>query len=37
VIEDTLCAAVCAALDVPTQGGGTAVKEVGDDPMLIRG
>jgi hypothetical protein len=37
VIEDTLSAAVCAALDVATQGGGTAVKEVGDDPMLIRG
>jgi hypothetical protein len=37
VIEDTLCAAVCAALDVPTQGGGTAVKEVGDDPVLIWG
>jgi hypothetical protein len=37
VIEDTLSAAVCAALDVATQGGGTAVKEVGDDPVLIRG
>ena len=37
VIEDTLSAAVCAALDVATQGGGTAVKEVGDDPVLIWG
>jgi hypothetical protein len=37
VIEDTLSAAVGAALDVATQGGGTAVKEVGDDPVLIRG
>jgi len=37
VIEDTLSAAVGAALDVATQGWGTAVKEVGDDPVLIRG
>ena len=37
VIEDTLSAVVGAALDVATQGWGTAVKEVGDDPVLIRG
>jgi hypothetical protein len=37
MIEDTLCAAVGAALDVAAQGGGTAVKEVGDDPVLIWG
>ena len=37
VIEDTLSATVGTALDVPTQGGGTAVKEVGDDPVLIWG
>jgi hypothetical protein len=37
MIEDTLSAAVGAALDVATQGGGTAVKEVGDDPVLIWG
>ena len=37
MIEDTLCAAVGAALDVATQGWGTAVKEVGDDPVLIWG
>lgn len=35
--EDTLCAAVGAALDVTTQCGGAAVKEVGDDPVLIWG
>jgi hypothetical protein len=37
VIEDTLSATVGTALNVPTQGGGTAVKEVGDDPVLIWG
>jgi hypothetical protein len=37
VIEDTLSAAVSAALDVATQGRGAAVKEVGDDPVLIWG
>lgn len=37
VIEDTLSAAVGAAFDVATQGGGAAVKEVGDDPVLIWG
>lgn len=37
MVEDTLCAAVGAAFDVATQGGGTAVKEVGDDPVLIWG
>jgi hypothetical protein len=37
MIEDTLCAAVGTALDVATQGGGAAVKEVGDDPVLIGG
>ncbi len=37
VIEDTLSAAVGTALDVASQGGGAAVKEVGDDPVLIRG
>ncbi len=35
MIEDTLCAAVGAALDVASQGGGAAMKEVGDDPVLI--
>ena len=37
MIEDTLCAAVGAALQMTTQGGGAAVKEVGNDPMLIWG
>jgi len=37
MIEDTFCAAEGAALDVATQGGGAAVKEVGDDPVLIWG
>jgi hypothetical protein len=37
MIEDTLCAAVGTALQVTTQGGGAAVKEVGDDPVLIWG
>jgi hypothetical protein len=37
MIEDTLCAAVGAALDVATQGRGATVKEVGDDAMLIWG
>jgi hypothetical protein len=37
MIEDTLGAAVSAALDVASQGGGAAVKEVGDDPVLIWG
>jgi hypothetical protein len=37
MIEDTLCAAVGAALQMTTQGGGAAVKEVGDDPVLIWG
>ncbi len=37
MVEDTLCAAVGASLDVASQGGGAAVKEVGDDPVLIWG
>jgi hypothetical protein len=37
MVEDTFCTTVGAALDVPTQGGGAAVKEVGNDPMLIWG
>jgi hypothetical protein len=37
MVEDPFCATVGTALDVATQGGGTAVKEVGDDPVLIRG
>jgi hypothetical protein len=37
MIEDTLCAAVGTALQVPTQGGCAAVKEVGDDAVLIWG
>ena len=37
MIEDTLCAAVGATLQMTTQGGGAAVKEVGDDPVLIWG
>jgi hypothetical protein len=37
MIEDTLCAAVGAALRMTTQGGGAAVKEVGNDPVLIWG
>ena len=37
MIEDAFCAAVGTALDVATQGGGAAVKEVGDDPVLIWG
>ena len=37
MIEDALCAAVITALDVATQGGSAAVKEVGDDPELIWG
>jgi hypothetical protein len=37
VIEDTFCATVGTALDVASQGGGAAVKEVGNDPMLIWG
>jgi hypothetical protein len=37
MIEDTLCAAVGVALQMTTQGRGTAVKEVGDDPVLIWG
>jgi len=35
MIEDALCAAVGAALDVASQGGSAAVEEVADDPMLI--
>jgi len=37
MIEDTLCAAVGTALDMASQGGGAAVKEVADDPVLIWG
>ena len=37
VIEDTFCATVGTALDVASQGGGAAVKEVADDPVLIWG
>ena len=37
MIEDTFCATVGAALDVASQGGGAAVKEVADDPVLIWG
>jgi len=37
VIEDTLSAAVGTALDVASQGRGAAVKEVGDDSVLIWG
>ena len=37
MIEDALCAAVGAALDAAAQGGGAAVKEVADDPVLIGG
>jgi hypothetical protein len=37
VVEDPLCAAVGTALDVASQGGGAAVKEVADDPVLIWG
>ena len=37
VIEDTLCAAVGAALYMASQARGAAVKEVGDDPVLIWG
>ena len=37
MVEDTLCAAVGAALDVAAQGGGAAVKEVGYDPVVIWG
>jgi hypothetical protein len=37
MIEDTLCAAVGAALDVASHGGGAAVEEVGDDSVLIWG
>ena len=37
VIEDTFCATVGTALDVASQDGGAAVKEVGNDPMLIWG
>ena len=37
MVKDTLCATVGAALDVASQGGGAAVKEVGDNPVLIRG
>jgi len=35
VVEDTLGAAVGAAFHVATQGWGAAVKEVGDNPVLI--
>ena len=37
MVEDTLGAAVGAALDVASQDGGAAVKEMGDDPVLIWG
>jgi hypothetical protein len=37
MVEDTFCATVGTALDVATQGGSAAVKEVGDDPVLIWG
>jgi len=37
MIEDTFCATVGAALDMASQDGGAAVKEVGDDPVLIWG
>jgi len=37
MVEDTLSAAVGAALDVAAQGGGAAVKEVGYDPVVIWG
>jgi hypothetical protein len=37
MIEDTFCATVGTALDVAAQGGGAAVKEVADDPVLIGG
>jgi len=37
MVEDTFCAAVGAALDVASQDGGAAVKEMGDDPVLIWG
>ena len=37
MIEDTFCATVGAALDVAAHGGGAAVKEVADDPVLIWG
>jgi hypothetical protein len=35
MIKDPFCAAVGTALDVASQGRGTAVKEVADDPVLI--
>jgi len=37
MVEDTFCATVGTALDVASQDGGTAVNEVGDDPVLIWG
>jgi hypothetical protein len=37
MVEDTFCATVGAALDVASQDGGAAVKEMGDDPVLIWG
>jgi hypothetical protein len=37
MIEDAFCAAVGTALDVATQGGSAAVKEEGDDSVLIWG
>jgi hypothetical protein len=37
MVEDTFCATVGTALDVASQDGGAAVKEVGDDPVLIWG
>lgn len=37
MVEDTFCATVGTALQMTTQGGGAAVKEVGDDPVLIWG
>jgi hypothetical protein len=37
MIDDTLRTAVGTALDVASQDGGAAVKEVGDDPVLIWG
>jgi len=37
MIEDTFSSTVGTSLDVATQGGGAAVKEVGDDPVLIWG
>jgi hypothetical protein len=37
MVEDTFCTTVGTALDVASQDGGAAVKEVGDDPVLIWG